>query len=390
MSSVGRDVGWSDRVACVSGWMLALLLVLPWVRERFMVEGERWLYVLLFSFSVVLALTPVMIRLGLRFNLVDHPDARKLHKNPTPYTGGIAIYAGVVLALLINGIIPQWMVAIVVGGTFLLVVSVVDDARGLPSWVRLIAQLLATGLVILSGQTLNLFPEGPVGDIGDIVLTMVWIIGITNAFNFFDGMDGLASGLAILMAFFMGIVALESHQAGVGWLAVAVVGAGLGFLPYNFRKHRRARIFLGDGGAIFLGFTLACLAVTGDWAENDPIVAFSNPILIFWLLIYDMVHVTVERVILGKVQTFREWLDHVEQDHLHHRLARAVGNQRSSVLIIHSLAVCLGLSAMVLRKVDTAEAIMLLVQAGLIMIVITILEHRGRPLPQRPDSDSPH
>jgi UDP-GlcNAc:undecaprenyl-phosphate GlcNAc-1-phosphate transferase len=105
--------------------------------------------------------------------------------------------------------------------------------------------VLAASMVIVSGQVLTLFPPGPFGDAANMLLTLFWIIGITNAFNFFDGMDGLATGLAVLIAGFMGVVAFETHQAGLGWLAIAMVGAGLGFLPYNFRGTKPAVVFWG-------------------------------------------------------------------------------------------------------------------------------------------------
>ncbi len=190
-------------------------------------------------------------------------------------------------------------------------------------------------------------------------------------------MDGLATGLAILIAFFMGLVAFDTNQPYLGWLALAMIGAGIGFFPYNFSLRRPGLIFLGDGGSTFLGFTLACLAVKGNWADHNPIVSFSNPLLIFGVLIYDMIHITVERVLTKKVRTVKEWIDFVGQDHLHHRLERALGSRQASVGMIFVLTICLGLAAMVLRHADTADAVMLLAQAVLILLMMTILE-RGR------------
>ena len=270
------------------------------------------------------------------------------------------------------------MMAILFAGSLLLVIGVVDDVLELPAWFKLVAQVVGAGLVISTGKVLTLFPAGPLGELVNILLTLIWIVGITNAFNFFDGMDGLATGLAILIAFFLGMVAFQTNQPGVGWWAVAIIGAGLGFVPYNFRMNRQALIFLGDGGATFLGFTLACLAVKGNWADNNPIVSFSNPLLIFGVLIYDMIHITVERVVTGKVRTIKDWIDYVGKDHLHHRLDRSLGSRRATVATIFTLTICLGLAALVLRKANTAEALMLLLQAALIVIIISFLEYRGR------------
>ena len=364
--------------AMVAALFGALALAVPAVRDQFQLEGVRWLYVLLFAFLGSVALTPVMVEISHRWNLVDIPTERKIHVQPTPRLGGVAVYAGFVGSVLMNSILPDWMTAIVLAGSLLLIVGVIDDIHELPASSKLVAQLVAAGIVIASGKVLTLFPSGGVGEAANVLLTLLWIVGITNAFNFLDGMDGLASGLAILMAGFMGMVAFETDQPAVGWLAMAVIGACAGFFPYNFRGTQPAKIFLGDGGSTFLGFTLACLAVKGNWANYSPIVSFSNPLLIFGVLIYDMIHITVERVVTGKVHSVKEWLDYVGKDHLHHRLERALGSRQASVAMIFLLTICLGLSAMALRHAGLQEAVFLLIQAGLIVAMITLLEVSGR------------
>lgn len=364
--------------AVVGASLGALTLATPSIRELFQLEGLRWLYILLFAFLGTGALTPLLVQAAHHWNLVDTPADRKIHLQPTPRLGGIAVYCGFVGSVMLNSILPDWMTAILAAGSLLLIIGVIDDLRELPAPIKLLGQLVAAGIVLASGKVLTLFPIGPVGDAANIILTLLWIVGITNAFNFFDGMDGLATGLAVLMAGFMGAVAFETHQAGLGWLAIAMIGAGLGFLPYNFRGSRPAAIFLGDGGSTFIGFTLACLAVKGNWADSSPIVSFSNPLLIFGVLIYDMVHITVERVVTGKVHSVKEWLDYVGKDHLHHRLERALGSRQASVAMIFLLTICLGLAALALRHAGTTEAVLLLAQAGLIVGMVTLLEVSGR------------
>lgn len=370
---------WRWITPVVSGAALgAIALAIPPVRELFQLEGLRWLYVFLFAFLGTGALTPLMVWIGHRWNLVDIPADRKIHVVPTPRLGGIALYAGFIGSLLLNSIVPDWMVAVLVAGSLLLIIGILDDIRELPAWAKLLGQLLAAGIVTASGKVLTLFPPGPLGEMANMLLTILWIVGITNAFNFFDGMDGLATGLAILLAGFMGVIAFETKQPALGWLAIAMIGAGLGFLPYNFRGTKPAVIFLGDGGSTFIGFTLACLAVRGNWADSDPVVSFSNPLLIFGVLIYDMIHITVERILTGKVRSLKEWLDYVGKDHLHHRLERALGSRQSSVAMIFLFTICLGLSALALRHASTMEAILLLIQAGLIAAMLTMLEISGR------------
>ncbi len=370
---------WRWIAPVVSGAALgAVALAIPPVQEIFQLEGLRWLHVFLFAFLGTGALTPLMVRIGHRWNLVDVPADRKIHVLPTPRIGGLALYAGFVGSLLLNSIVPDWIIAILVAGSLLLLIGVLDDIRELPASGKLIGQLLAAAIVIASGKVLTLFPPGPLGEAANMLLTLFWIVGITNAFNFFDGMDGLATGLAVLLAGFLGVVAFETNQAELGWLAIAMIGAGLGFLPYNFRGRKPAVIFLGDGGSTFIGFTLACLAIKGNWADSSPIVSFSNPLLIFGVLIYDMIHITVERIATGKVRSVKEWLDYVGKDHLHHRLERALGSRQASVAMIFLFTICLGLSALALRHASTMEAVLLLIQAGLIAAMLTVLEISGR------------
>ncbi|NWF74139.1 MAG: undecaprenyl/decaprenyl-phosphate alpha-N-acetylglucosaminyl 1-phosphate transferase [Nitrospirae bacterium] len=364
--------------AALGALLGAVALAVPAIRQLFVFEGLRWLYILLFAFLGAGALTPLMVHLSHQWGLVDQPSERKIHVQPTPRLGGVAVYLGFLGSVLLNSILPDWMIATLAAGSLLLIVGIIDDVWELPAVSKLAAQLVAAGIVIATGKVLTLFPSGPVGDVANVLLTLLWIVGITNAFNFFDGMDGLATSLAILIAGFMGAVAFETNQPGLGWLAIAIIGAGVGFLPYNFRGRKPAVIFLGDGGATFLGFTLACLAVKGNWADLSPIVSFSNPLLIFGVLIYDMIHITVERVATGKVHSIKEWLDYVGKDHLHHRLERALGSRQASVAMICLMTVCLGLAALALRHAGTVEALLLLVQACLIAAMITILEWSGR------------
>ncbi len=365
--------------ATILGGIALLALASPWTRELFLEKGWPGAYVLLLALAATFTLTPLMVHLGHRWGLVDVPNARKIHREATPRVGGLALYMGFLCALWLgSGLQGNGLEVILTAASLLLVVGLIDDAGELSAWLRLAAQVVGAGLVVSTGTVLTLFPPGPLGQTANVLITLLWIVGITNAFNFFDGMDGLATGLAILLALFMGLVAFQAQQPVLGLVALAVVGAGLGFLPYNLRFNGQALIFLGDNGSTFLGFLLACMAVKGYWADNNPIVAFSNPLLIFGVLIYDMVHITVERVATGKVRSLSDWIHYVGKDHLHHRLERVLGSRLASIGMIFGLTICLGLAAMVLRKADTVEAILLLTQASLIVIMLTILEHAGR------------
>ena len=312
----------------------------------------------------------------MNWGLVDKPSGHKIHQEPTPLLGGAAVFLGFFLPLLINGIFSLEFGAILFAAMILFGIGLLDDTLNLRAHYKLIAQIaLAVGLTFV-GIRIILLPESTLlGSIANRALSVIWIVGITNAMNFFDGMDGLAAGLGAIISFFLAIVALQMDDPFVGWTALAMMGACLGFLPYNFRPGKRAQIFLGDAGSTTIGFVLASLAIYSDWADLNPVVSIFSPLLIFWILIFDMAHITVFRVIKGKTRTFREWIEYVGHDHLHHRMARVLGGPTQSVLFIYLLSVCLGISAMLLRNAHhPSEALLLLSQALIIVILVSILE----------------
>lgn len=357
--------------------ILALLLISPPVRKWHFSSGNRWLYILLFSFLLSYGFTHVIRTKALIKGVLDYPNERKIHHTPTPLWGGIAIYLAFLFAVVANFILSKEVAGILIGGSILVFVGIIDDRKGLPASLRLVAQVVATSIVIVSGVSLNIFPAGILGDIGDIFLTLLWIIGITDAFNFFDGMDGLAPGLGIITALFLGILSFQTFQPFLGWLCVAIIGGCAGFLPYNFRLKKPASIFLGDSGGAFLGFTLASLAIMGEWADNNPIVSLSAPLLIFWIFIFDMVYITISRVANGNVSNLKEWVEYTGKDHLHHRLAFFLKSEKLTVCVIFLITICLGLSATALRYARTIDALLLILQAAVIVILVSILQKRG-------------
>ncbi len=360
--------------------VMTCVLLLPPVKAFFFSAGWRWSHVLLLAFGISFSLNPLFSKIAYYFKMLDRPNQRKLHHNATPLLGGAAVFSGFLTALLINGIFSLELGAILTASFFLFVIGLWDDYTEISAGIKLLAQVLSTTLVIACGIVLRVIPNelGAFASFGNALLTVVWIIGITNAMNFFDGMDGLAAGLGALIAFFLGIVAFQTDQPFIGWVAVAMMGSCIGFLPYNFRIKGRATIFLGDAGSTVIGFILACVAVYGDWAQGNPVVALVSPLLIFWILIFDMVHITVDRILTGKVLNFRQWIEYVGKDHLHHRLANVLGSNKKSVLFIYLLSLCLGLSAVALRNARVVDAVLLIIQASILVILITFLERRGR------------
>jgi UDP-GlcNAc:undecaprenyl-phosphate GlcNAc-1-phosphate transferase len=348
----------------------------PATRHFLVHSGRRWLYILVLAFSLSGLTTPICRIFATSWGLVDNPSGHKIHKEPTPLLGGAAVLLGFFLPLLMNGIFSREFGAILFAAFILFAVGLLDDTHNLKAHVKLTMQIvLATGLTFI-GVRIILIPETTLlGSTFNGLLSVIWIVGITNAMNFFDGMDGLAVGLAAIIAFFLAIVALQMDDPFVGWTAVAMMGACLGFLPYNFRPGKQALIFLGDAGSTTIGFVLASLAIYSDWADLNPVVSIFSPLLIFWILIFDMAHITLFRVIRGKTRNFKEWIEYVGHDHLHHRMAGVLGGPTQSVLFIYLLAICLGLSAILLRNAHhPSEALLLLSQAFIIVVLVSILE----------------
>lgn len=360
--------------------ILLCLLFVPAIRQWFADAGMRWVYIFSLSFSAAFLGTPVFAALARKFKVMDIPDARKTHGKPTPLLGGAAVFSAMVAAVALNGICSPGICLILAAGAVLFVVGTADDAWEVRVRYKMMAQVLSTLLVMSGGIVLNVLPDslGVFSIVGNWILTMIWIVGITNAMNFFDGMDGLAAGLGAMIAFFLSIIAVQTGQPFLGWVSAAVMGSCLGFLPYNLKPRGRASIFLGDGGSTVIGFVLACIAVYGKWAEHNAVVAIVSPLLIFWVLIFDMVYITVDRIYTGKVASFREWLEYVGRDHLHHRLADVLGSNRKSVVFIYMMTACMGISALVLRHASQVDALLLVLQALILVGLISVLERYGR------------
>lgn len=356
-----------------------LTLLLPEIRFYFFNIAGRWLYIFLFSFTLSLLMTPLMRWLAQRFNIFDIPEERKIHERATPLLGGGAIIIAFTASLLANMILERDIILTLYAGGAVAITSLIDDWKGLRARFKLLVQIFAVLFLIYNGVVLSLFPEKIWwGYLLNVIFTMVWIIGITNAMNFIDGMDGLAAGLGAIISLFLSIVAFQTNQHILGWIAIAMLGSCLGFLPFNFHPKSPASIFLGDTGSIFLGFVLSSLAIVGDWADNNPIVSFAAPVLIFWVLIFDMTYITVERVLTGKVKTVKQWIDYVGKDHLHHRTYTMLGDKRKAVLFIYLLSITLGVSAIALRNARPVDGILLVIQAFLITVIVSILDYSGR------------
>jgi UDP-GlcNAc:undecaprenyl-phosphate/decaprenyl-phosphate GlcNAc-1-phosphate transferase len=298
-----------------------------------------------------LALTIPIRRLALRYGMVDHPGPRKVHVKPIPLLGGIAIYLGFVLAVLLTlrGAAQQQILGILAGATLLAIVGFLDDGGLLHHQVKLfIGMPVAALFLIASGihaQLFSRFVPGTAGTALDVCFTIFWVMGITAAFSILDHMDGLCAGIAAIAAMFFTISAGLSGQTMVRTLGAATLGAALGFLRWNFNP---AKIFMGDGGAMFLGFLMATLGLKVR-PEGAPFpVSWIVPILILGVPIFDTAMVSISRARRGLLP-----FTSPGKDHTAHRLSNLGLGARGAVLVLYLMAASLGALALLVPRLST-------------------------------------
>jgi UDP-GlcNAc:undecaprenyl-phosphate GlcNAc-1-phosphate transferase len=309
-----------------------------------------------------LSLTPAALRLALHLGVVDVPGPRKIHVAPTPLLGGLAIYAGTCVAVLLfaaqlGGDARPQIVGVLAAATLLVVVGTLDDRGVLHHQVKLFAGMPAAALILLAvGIRANvfvpLFGADPGWWMADTALTMLWIVGITAAFSILDYMDGLCAGIAAIAAASFVVLAIAGGQLLVGIVAAAVLGAAAGFLKWNYNP---ARVFMGSGGAMFLGFMMAMLGLKLRTPELPSAVAALVPVLVLGIPILDTTLVTVSRTRRGILPFASPGKDHVG-----HRLANLGFSQRRAVLVMYTAALGLGVVAVVVSRVPAGTGLLLI------------------------------
>lgn len=327
--------------------------------------------------GVTVLVTPLTARLAHRWNVYDHPDIRKIHSSPIPYLGGLAIIAGFCLAVAGGAMVaapdvrPSELIVILGGALFLGAIGLADDLWGLPAVPRILAEIGIAVVVAMQGVSVSIFQSTPL----NITITVFWIVGITNAFNLLDNMDGLSSGVGAVGATFLFLPAAINGQYLVASLAVALAGCSLGFLWHNFTP---AKIFMGDAGALFLGFLLAILGLKIKFPENDVSATLWVPVLILGVAIFDTCLVVLSRVKRG-VPVFKAGKDHVS-----HRLANLGLSIRSSVLVLYLVSACMGFIGFVVSLSSPLPAWLLIgmlstlaLIAGALLMRVEVVEHQS-------------
>ena len=319
-------------------------------------------YLIVFIGVLLLAVaaTPLARRLGLRMQIVDHPDAtRKVHTVPTPRVGGMAIYLStLVAALLLRGVYKE-LSGILIGASLVSFLGFWDDRFNLGAGVKLAGQLLAVGLVMASGVTVRIFPFRVL----DLAVTVIWLVGITNAMNLLDNMDGLSAGISAIAAAHFSLLCALSGQYLVGALSVAVMAACIGFLVYNWNP---ATIFMGDSGSLFLGLMLASLGIKLRFPANVPFVTWMVPVLVLGVPIFDTTLVTISRLRRGLNPMSTPGTDHSS-----HRLTYAGLSRREAVFLLYIAAFVFGLLAIFVTRATVLEGYLvggLVAAVGLVVL----------------------
>jgi len=315
----------------------------------------------LLASGITMGLVPLVRRFGLRVGLFDQPDGRKQHSTPMVRLGGIAMVVGFAAALSTVwamggfGVLAperdQLIWSTLAGSLCFFLIGLADDLFALSPWPRLAGQVAVSAVIWTQGVRIGAIDlpwltssAGAISlpDSLSLLATVIWLVGITNAINWLDGLDGLAAGVAGIAAIGLVSVSFSLHQVAAGFLAAALAGCCLGFLRHNFNP---ARIFMGDGGSYFLGFTLAAISIVGP-AKGLTTVSLLLPLLILSLPVADM-----SAVIMGRLRAGRSPF-YPDRRHLHHRLLRAGFSHRRTVLLIYVFTQWLASLALVVANAE--------------------------------------
>lgn len=316
------------------------------------------LLALVTALLVSFLMTPVVKTFAYKVGAIDVPkDNRRMHKTPIPRLGGLAIFIGFMVGFLLFGEITVQMRGILLGAVIIVVLGVVDDITPLPAKLKFVVQIISAlipishGVVIQALSNPNVFSDNPYWVLGwfSIPITVLWIVGITNAVNLIDGLDGLANGVSAICATTMLVIALLVSDGQVAVTMAALVGASIGFMPYNMNP---AKMFMGDTGATFLGFILATMSIQGLF-KFYALISFAVPFLILGLPIFDTAFAMIRRISRGQSPM------QPDRSHVHHRLIDMGLNQKQAVATLYVISGILGLSAVVLTTSGEVKAMML-------------------------------
>ncbi|WP_210367174.1 MraY family glycosyltransferase [Bacillus sp. REN3] len=321
------------------------------------------------SFFTVLVATPFVIKLAHKINATDKPNHRKVHEKVMPRLGGLAIFLGVIAGFFAAGLYTQKITGISIGAILIVILGILDDKYELSAKVKLLGQIAAAGVVVSTGLTIEFisipFLEKFNLGIWSIPVTIFWIVAITNAINLIDGLDGLAAGISSIGIATIAFMAGAAGKSLILTLALILLGSTLAFLFYNFHP---AKIFMGDTGALFLGYSIGILSLLGLY-KSVTLFSFIVPIIILGVPIFDTTYAIIRRVVN------KQPISAPDKSHLHHRILAIGLSHRNTVLVIYALGILFSVSA-VLFETSTLWGSLLIV-SGLLILFQVIAELIG-------------
>jgi UDP-GlcNAc:undecaprenyl-phosphate GlcNAc-1-phosphate transferase len=328
----------------------------------------KQVYIVFFvTFILSFILTPIARKIAFKLDVLDYPkDDRKLHKKPIPYLGGAAIYAATMIGMFVFVELDRTTLAVMAGGTVIFLVGLFDDMKDIPAKVKLTGQIIGALIAIWGGVTIewisNPFPSSEIVRLFNLTIpvTLIWIVGITNTINLIDGIDGLASGVAAIAAATLMFIAAINGFEFIMLECAILAGAALGFLPYNFNP---AKIFMGDTGALFLGYMLAILSIRGVM-KTVTLVTLIVMILVLGIPILDTTFAIIRRTINKKPIMV------ADKGHLHHRLVDKGFSQRETVMILYGISIAFGAAAVYITDSDPLEGTFVIVLASVLIVLV--------------------
>lgn len=311
----------------------------------------RLIFGFVFSLITCYLVTPVVIKVAHHVNALDHPkDERRIHKKPMPLIGGLGIYISVMLALMIFVDMPQSKVlSLMLGSSLIVFMGIVDDINPLPAKYKFLIQVFAAVILVYGDIRIKTFQPFFVGGsqitfgyLFSSFISVIWIVGITNTLNFIDGLDGLTGGIAAISSLTIAYISLTNNRIEIAVLTLIMAGASLGFLPYNFNP---AKIFMGDTGALFLGFMLSAISIEGTIKGAIAITVIA-PILALGIPIFDTSFAIFRRIKNGTPP----W--EADRGHLHHRILDMGIGYKKTVILLYFIHILFGLSVIFLINKD--------------------------------------
>ena len=331
---------------------------------------NQLLLMFLAAFAVSVICTPLAIKLAPKIGAVDVPkDARRMHTKPMPRFGGMAIFLGTMGVIMVFLEKDSQLWGVILSGTLMYLVGVVDDLKGISAKVKLLGQIACATILycfsIRITTMANLLPWGPglirFPVVVSFLVTVVWIVGVTNAVNLIDGLDGLAAGVCCIASLSIAYTAHLHDRMTTCSIMSALAGACVGFLMFNFNP---AKIFMGDSGSLFLGYMLASVSLLGDTPlKSTTVLATLVPICVLALPLFDTTF-----AILRRLWTHRPIME-ADRGHLHHRIMAIGWGQRRTVLILYCISGVMGVAAILFSLDMYIETLALMIIAGTLIFV---------------------